>query len=92
LRKDPSSENIAVIFNFSAVTRPNFHLGVPRDGFWEEILNTDAKAYGGAGYGNFGGVKSTPVSAHGQMQSLTIMLPSLSAVFFKRVAPSAPAV
>jgi hypothetical protein len=27
-----------------------------------------------------------PVSAHGQTQSLTITLPSLGAVFFKRVA------
>jgi 1,4-alpha-glucan branching enzyme len=86
LRKDPSGESVAVVFNFSAVARPNYRVGIPRGGFWKEILNTDAKTYGGAGYGNFGGVKSVPVSAHGQTQSLTIMLPSLGAVFFKRVA------
>jgi 1,4-alpha-glucan branching enzyme len=86
LRNDPSGESVAAVFNFSGAVRANYHLGVPQDGLWKEILNTDAKAYGGAGYGNFGGVKAVPVSAHGQTQSLTIILPSLSAVFFKRVA------
>jgi 1,4-alpha-glucan branching enzyme len=89
LRKSPSGETVAAVFNFSAVARPNYHLGIPRDGFWQEILNTDAKAYGGAGYGNLGGVKTVPVSRHSRTQSLTIMLPPLSAVFFKRVALSA---
>jgi 1,4-alpha-glucan branching enzyme len=86
LRKDPAGESVAVVLNFSAVARANYHVGIPRGGFWKEILNTDAKTYGGAGYGNLGGVKSVPVSAHGQTQSLTITLPSLGAVFFKRVA------
>jgi 1,4-alpha-glucan branching enzyme len=86
LRKDPTGESIAVVLNFSGAPHANYRVGVPRDGLWKEILNTDAKAYGGDGYGNFGGVKAVPVAAHGQTQSLTLMLPSLSAVFFKRVA------
>jgi 1,4-alpha-glucan branching enzyme len=86
LRKDSCGESVAAVFNFSGAVHANYHLGVPRGGFWKEILNTDAKAYCGAGSGNFGGVKSVPVSAHGQTQSLTITLPPLGAVFFKRVA------
>jgi 1,4-alpha-glucan branching enzyme len=79
---------VAAVFNFSAVAHVNYHLGIPRGGIWKELLNTDAKPYGGAGFGNFGEVKAAPVSAHGQTQSLTIVLPPLSAVFFKRVALS----
>ncbi|HMF75528.1 MAG TPA: 1,4-alpha-glucan branching protein GlgB [Bryobacteraceae bacterium] len=87
LRKDPSgNEAIAVVCNFSAVPRANYRLPAPAGGFWKELLNTDAKAYGGAGYGNLGGIKTAPVSARDRTHSLTIMLPSLSVVFFKRVA------
>jgi 1,4-alpha-glucan branching enzyme len=89
LRTNPAGESIAVVLNFSGAPHANYRVGVPREGFWKELLNTDAKAYGGDGYGNFGGMNSTPVSAHGQTQSLTITLPSLSAVFFKRVALAA---
>jgi 1,4-alpha-glucan branching enzyme len=40
-------------------------LGVPRGGRWREILNSDAKEYGGAGWGSLGGVDAAPVGAHG---------------------------
>lgn len=90
LRKDPSgAEGIAVACNFSAVTHTNYRVPVPRGGFWQELLNTDSKAYGGAGQGNFGGVQAAPVAARGRNHAITITLPSLSAVFFKRVALTA---
>lgn len=41
-------------------------------GRWREILNSDAKLYGGGGYGNFGGVEAAPVPAHGRYHSLSV--------------------
>jgi 1,4-alpha-glucan branching enzyme len=58
-------------------------VGVPRGGIWKEVLNSDAKLYGGGGYGNFGGVDATPVPYHGKYHSLSLTLPPLSVLFFK---------
>jgi len=32
---------------------------VPKDGSWQEIINSDAQHYGGSGVGNFGTVEAT---------------------------------
>jgi 1,4-alpha-glucan branching enzyme len=50
-------------------------------------LNSDAPRYGGAGWGNFGGVDAAPVAAHGRPYSLTVTLPGLSALFFACETP-----
>ncbi len=78
-----NQERIAVICNFSPVPRANYRIGVPEKGFWQELLNTDAKQYGGSGRGNFGGVETVPVPAHGRSYSLTVDLPPLAAVYFR---------
>jgi 1,4-alpha-glucan branching enzyme len=76
-------ERIAIICNFSPVPRANYRIGVPEKGFWQELLNTDAKHYGGSGRGNFGGVETVPIPAHGRPYSLTVDLPPLAAVYFR---------
>jgi 1,4-alpha-glucan branching enzyme len=84
LRRDKlSNEMILVACNFSPVPRPNYRLGVPGGGLWREILNTDSAQYGGAGYGNFGGVEATPIPLHDRSHSLTIVVPPLAVVLFR---------
>ena len=82
LRRD-DSEAILVVCNFTPVPRSNFRVGVPRAGLWRELLNSDAKDYGGAGFGNFGGVESVPVPMHGQNDSISLTLPPLGVLFLK---------
>ena len=85
LRKGGSADEvIAVICNFSPVPRRSYRVGIPRKGFWKEILNSDAKQYWGSGVGNFGGVNTVPIPLHGRNYSITLDLPPLAAVFFKR--------
>ena len=74
---------IAVVCNFTPVIRTNYRVGVPRGGFWREILNSDAVEHGGTGHGNFGGVQATPVGYHGRPFSLNLTLPPLGALFLK---------
>jgi 1,4-alpha-glucan branching enzyme len=57
-------------------------IGVPRGGFWREILNSDASTYGGSGQGNLGGVEANPLYVHGRSHSLTLTLPPLSCLVF----------
>jgi 1,4-alpha-glucan branching enzyme len=84
LRRDRSgSDAIAVACNFTPVPRHNQRVGVPFDGHWAELLNSDAPLYGGSGQGNLGGVRATPVASHGQPHSLVITLPPLAVVVFR---------
>jgi 1,4-alpha-glucan branching enzyme len=84
LRKGRTAgDAIAVVCNFTPVPRPNYRIGVPQGGFWKELLNSDAREYGGSGQGNLGGVEAAPIPLHGRPYSLTITLPPLAALFFK---------
>ena len=85
LRKgDRDTDELVCLFNFTPVPRTNYRVGVPRGGVWEEIFNSDATLYGGSGWGNLGGVEAAPVSVHGRRYSLTLALPPLATVVFKR--------
>ena len=85
IRKSGSSDDLILIaLNFTPLPRQNYRVGVPRDGRWQELLNSDAPTYGGASWGNFGGVQSVPLPAHGRLSSVTLTLPPLGAVFLKR--------
>jgi len=84
IRKGRSPDNLLVVVcNFTPTTHFNYRIGVPQAGFWRELLNSDAKEYGGTGQGNLGGVEAAPIPLHGRPYSLTITLPPLAAVFFK---------
>jgi 1,4-alpha-glucan branching enzyme len=74
---------LLVACNFTPVPRENYRIGVPHGGYWREVLNSDAKIYGGAGWGNLGGVQAAPVSAHRRPHSLSLTLPPLSTVVMK---------
>ena len=87
MRKARKPEDAVVaIFNFTPVPRHNYRVGVPGDGFWRELLNSDARDYGGSGQGSLGGVEASPVPSHGHPHSLNLTLPPLAAVVFKRQA------
>jgi 1,4-alpha-glucan branching enzyme len=71
-------ELVLIVCNFTPIPRENYRIGVPRDGYWKEVLNSDATLYGGSGQGNIGGVTAEPVPWHGQPQSLDLTLPPLA--------------
>jgi 1,4-alpha-glucan branching enzyme len=85
LRKGRSAEDrLVIVCNFTPVPRHNYRVGVPQGGRWDEVLNSDAPLYGGSGQGNLGGVDTAPVSCHGRPYLLTITVPPLGMVVFKR--------
>lgn len=83
------ASGVICCFNFTPVPRFNYRIGVPKSGFYREILNTDGREYGGSGQGNYGGLGTHPISSHGYTQALTLTLPPLAALFFT-YAPAAP--
>ena len=72
-----------VVCNFTPVPRYDYGVGVPWRGYWREVLNSDAREYGGSGCGNYGGVYASDWGSHGFPHSLRITVPPLGAVFFK---------
>ncbi|MGD9849917.1 MAG: 1,4-alpha-glucan branching protein GlgB [Nitrospirales bacterium] len=71
--------------NFTPVPRERYRMGVPRGGYYRELLNSDSELYGGSNMGNGGGVQADPIPWHDQPFSLLVTLPPLSVVFFKPV-------
>ncbi|HKN01095.1 MAG TPA: 1,4-alpha-glucan branching protein GlgB [Candidatus Binataceae bacterium] len=83
MRIAPSSgRTIVCVSNFSPVHRSGFRVGVPRPGWYREIMNTDSGAYDGGNVGNLGGVETQPVPRHRFNQSISIELPPLSTLWF----------
>jgi 1,4-alpha-glucan branching enzyme len=74
---------VLVVCNFTPVPRYNYRVGVPRGGYWREILNSDAHYYGGSGLGNQGGAEAVPMPYEEYSHSLTLTLPPLAVTFFK---------
>jgi 1,4-alpha-glucan branching enzyme len=83
-RSASAEETLTIIFNFTPEVRHDFRLGVDHDGYWHEVINTDAKVYGGSGQGNQGGVHAEPVACHGRPFSVCITLPPLGALLLSR--------
>ena len=86
LRCDVFEQNLyAVVCHFGGAQR-DYRVGVPRAGFWREVLNTNSQFYGGTGLGNDGGRGAEDIPRDGFAQSIRVTLPPLSAFVFKWTA------
>ena len=83
------NDQLLFVCNFTPVVRQNYRVGVPLEGYWKEILNSDAPLYGGSGHGNFGGLSTVPLPIHGRPFSLNMTLPPLGIVIFRPESRSA---
>ncbi len=79
-----AGKTLLIALNFTPVPRPNYRLGVPEEGVYREILNSDAAVYGGSGMGNLGKLESTPVPYHGRPASVVMTLPPLAMVVLEK--------
>ena len=84
MRRDSASGTwLVVVANFTPQSHANYRVGVPLEGFYEEIFNTDASKYGGSNLGNMGGKPTDACGIHGYENSLDLCLPPLSLVVFQ---------
>ena len=73
---------ILIVSNLTPLAR-DYRLGLPMQGCWREILNSNAECYGGSGDGNAGTVMTEDISSHNQPYSATLRLPPLSTIWFE---------
>ncbi len=84
LRQNGKPEDtLAVVGHFTPLERAPYRIGVPWPGFWGEAINSDAKAYGGRGAGNLGGLHTDNIPFHDQPYSLELLLPGDSTLILK---------
>jgi 1,4-alpha-glucan branching enzyme len=62
------------------VPRRGYRIGVPRNGGYREVFNSDSSFYGGSDLGNGGGVQARAEAHLGFAASFEITLPPLAAV------------
>ncbi|HAH05317.1 MAG TPA: 1,4-alpha-glucan branching enzyme [Elusimicrobia bacterium] len=77
------SRPVLVAMNFTPVPRVGYRVGVPRGGYWREILNSDAREYWGGGVGNGGGLNADDWGCHGRSHSLHLTIPPLGGVLLR---------
>jgi len=71
---------VVVVLNFTPVPRQAYRIGVPREGIYRELLNTDSQHYGGSDLGNGSGLKTDSLPWMNRPASLTLTLPPLACV------------
>jgi 1,4-alpha-glucan branching enzyme len=77
------SDALACVANLTPVPRPNYRIGLPFGGDWQEVLNTDAEEFGGSGMGNAGVVWAEDAPFHGLDHSASVVLPPLSVLWLR---------
>ena len=84
LRRGKNPDDILIfVCNLTPVPRGGYKIGVPRAGYYKEILNSDAEIYGGSNIGNSGGVSSAPIPWQGKSHLLELTLPPLGIIVLK---------
>ncbi len=80
--RKPGNE-LVVCCNFTPIPRYNYRIGVPRPGFYTEVLNSDAGEYWGSNLGNLGGRQSDEWAWGEQPYSISLTLPPLSTIILR---------
>ena len=83
-RAEDPKDFVLFCCNFTPVPRRGYEFGVPEEGFYEEILNSDSEMFGGSNVGNGGLVSSRPIPRHDRPYSISVTLPPLAVVAFRK--------
>lgn len=86
------ANDLVVVLNMTPTPHHNYRIGVPAEGTWHEVFNSDKKEYWGGGVGNFEPLSTEKHKWHGRENSISISIPPLAAVIFTRAGNNAVAV
>ncbi|HSP12125.1 MAG TPA: 1,4-alpha-glucan branching protein GlgB, partial [Salegentibacter sp.] len=86
LRKgNNAKDTILVICNLTPIPRENYRIGVPSEGTWKEIYNSDDRKFGGSNVKNPEVINSSSMRLHGQDNSVALTLPPMGVIYLKKV-------
>ncbi|CAB4702693.1 unannotated protein [freshwater metagenome] len=84
VRRSPGEPDLVCVTNFAAVPHSDYRLGLPSEGEWDEVLNTDATTYTGSGVGNLGSITAVAGGWSSQPAHADVVLPPLATVWFRK--------
>lgn len=84
-RMNKKGKEIIGIFNFTPNSHDEYRIGVPEQGTYKVIFNTNLKKYGGDKARLTGTYKTSKKAMHGFDQSISVKLGGLNAVFIEKV-------
>jgi len=84
-KSDDPDETVYVLCNLADETREFYRVGVPYEGDYQEIFNSQSAYYEGWNIGNSGAITATKEPMHGRDYSLRLTLPPLGVIYLKRV-------
>ena len=92
LRRSDDGSTIACFTNFSPNPQTDYRIGLPMEGVWTEILNTDSLEYDGTGeFGNLGQIVAAPLPAPDRFRAVAaVCVPPMGSVWLRH-NPSATA-
>ena len=83
LRRDSHGKFVICVTNLTPLVRESYKIGVPEDGNYRSLLNTDDERYGGSGVG-IPVAAAHDVAQHGRPFSITLTLPPLATVILEK--------
>jgi 1,4-alpha-glucan branching enzyme len=92
LRKDKySDDRVLTVCNFTPTVHHDYWVGVSEPGDYRECFNSDAATYGGSGVSNGEGVQAHDWPQNSRWPyALSLTLPPLAVMVFKRTADTPP--
>ena len=78
-----AKDQLIIILNLTPIPRPDYRIGVPMQGIWQEILNTDDTEFWGSGRVNKSALMADEISWQGKAYSIALTIPPLGAVVLK---------
>jgi 1,4-alpha-glucan branching enzyme len=79
-------DDVIVVCNFTPQTHFDYMVGVPQQGLYSELLNTDERQFGGTHQTNTAPLETFDMPYQGQPYAIRLTAPPLGVVFLKRQA------
>ncbi|OUR65126.1 1,4-alpha-glucan branching enzyme [Methylophaga sp. 42_25_T18] len=84
LRKD-GADFVITVFNFTPMPRENYRIGVPEEGRYQVILNSDSAFYGGENLGSSNTIVTENIPWSDRPCSIKLSLPPLAGMVLTKV-------
>jgi 1,4-alpha-glucan branching enzyme len=81
--QQPERPPLLCVFNCTPVPRNDYWLGVPEQGTYRKVLDTDAARFGGSGYTHQDHVVAQLAPCQGYPHHIRLNVPPLAAMFFE---------
>jgi 1,4-alpha-glucan branching enzyme len=82
-RAEDPTDYLMLCCNFTPQVHHNYMFGVPEEGIYDEIFNSDWECFGGSGVVNKEGIHAEEVPRHDRKYSISITLPPLAVIALK---------